>query len=51
MKLKLAENILRFERHLEGAISRDISDYLIYNTHGVLSSSKCSIRNWGIHRC
>lgn len=33
--MKLVENILRFERHLEGAIklkNRDISEYLVYNT-------------------
>ena len=33
--MKLLENILRFERHLEGAknlIKKDVSDYLVYNT-------------------
>lgn len=33
--MKLIENILRFERHLAGAVKlkdKDISDYLIYNT-------------------
>jgi uncharacterized protein YutE (UPF0331/DUF86 family) len=33
--MKLVENILRFEKHLEGAIrlkDKNISDYLVYNT-------------------